>query len=307
MRLLVLSGVSGSGKSTALNALEDIGYYCLDKLPTELVRGFLKLLAQRASAATLPDKQSGKDSKEPVEVSAFERADRFALLVDCRDFGSVALVKESIARLKSEAVDVHVLFLDCSEETVITRFRQTRRPHPLLGEKVDIQTIPEALALERRLLGSLRMRADQVIDTSSLSPHELRREIEKSESHSSVLQTTIESFGFKYSLPQDADLVLDVRFLPNPHYVDSLRPQNGRDEAVAEYVFSNADAAEIVSRYSELLRFLIPRYRKEGKRYFKLCVGCTGGQHRSVAIAEALAEELRAEFPEISVKHRDCS
>ncbi|MCL4140282.1 UNVERIFIED_CONTAM: hypothetical protein GTU68_061628 [Idotea baltica] len=280
MRLLIVSGVSGSGKSTALNALEDIGYYCLDKLPSDLISRFLELLQ-------------------------FERSERYALLVDCRDFTSVALVREAIPELKKLKIDTEILFLEANEETVKTRFRQTRRPHPMVSGSASTKTIGEALETERRLLADLRSAADFVVDTSNMSPHDLRRELEAHDSHQRVMRVSVESFGFKYSTPNDADLVLDVRFLPNPHYVAELRPQTGKDKAVADYVFSHQDAHEILQRYRELLSFLLPRYRAEGKRYLKIGIGCTGGKHRSVALTEALAKALSEDCPNVVVRHRD--
>ncbi len=298
IELVIVSGISGSGKSTALNAYEDVGFFCLDNLPAPLVEHFVNLLISELSSA---QKETTSDAENPPS----DRRNRYALLVDCRDAVSVELIRRAMVRLSDAGVTVSLLFLECQEEVVATRFRQTRRPHPMLQGSSIVKTIAEALERERELLADLRVAADRIIDTSNYSPHELRRRIEDDARHTNSLKLHILSFGFKYGVPHDIDLLIDVRFLPNPHFVEELRPLRGVDKKIQDYVFTGSDADEFLSKYMALLEFLIPKYQEEGKRYLTLAIGCTGGKHRSVALGERFSEILQSKKLDISLTHRD--
>jgi UPF0042 nucleotide-binding protein len=302
-RLVVISGVSGSGKSTALRAFEDSGYFCVDNLPAQLITHFADLLSDGDSpgggstdvllASGMPQDMQGESSLG------------YALLVDCRHEKAFPHVWSAVKRLEESGVEVSLLFLECDDEVAVRRYRETRRPHPFLISEGFHSTIAEALSRERMMLAGFREAAERIIDTSSLSPHELRKIITSYCGAQTELEVTILSFGYKHGVPFDIDLLVDVRFLPNPHFVSSLREHTGNDREVYNYVFSSADALDFVQRYVELLDFLIPRYRDEGKRYLTVGVGCTGGKHRSVAIARKLHEELLGREVDVVVRHRD--
>lgn len=298
-RLVIISGISGSGKSVALNAFEDMGFFCVDNLPAPLITHFADLICRRAST-------DGPDREPEHWLSrGHERATQFALLVDCRAERSFPLVWQAVEKLKKSAVEVSLLFFDCQDEIVVRRYRETRRPHPLIREGSSPQTIAEALAKERELLSDFREKATRVIDTTADSPHDLRRSIEEYCGEKESLSVTMMSFGFKYGVPYDADLVVDVRFLPNPHFVAELRELTGDDSRVSDYVFSSAEAGEFVEKYLSLLQFLLPKYEQEGKRYLTVAVGCTGGRHRSVALVHRLGKELESRGFRVTVRHRD--
>lgn len=275
-RLVLISGVSGSGKSTALKALRDIGFFCVDNLPTSMLGSFADFLIKQ-------------DAPVPPIVNPKQK---FALLlssVGVDDFGAVSL---AIDKLKEAKVEVIVFFFDCQDDVIVRRFRETRRPHPLqLNERCN-DTILEAVQNERDLLGSFRSIATRVFDTSSYSPHDLRRAMEDVLEYSNTLKLVVQSFGFKYGVPHDADLVVDVRFLPNPHFDPGLRPSTGHEDAVKQFVLENQLAKDFLEKYESLLRFLIPLYEAEGKRYLTVAIGCTGGRHRSVAISRELIRRL---------------
>ncbi|HET6440479.1 MAG TPA: RNase adapter RapZ, partial [Anaeromyxobacter sp.] len=258
-QVVILTGVSGSGKSTALRALEDAGFYCVDNLPIIFAEKLLELSGHTAG-----------------EVS------RIALGVDAREGRFLAEAPRVIRELRQQGAEVEVLFLDCADEALVRRYSETRRRHPLAGEG----TVEEGIAAERRALAELKALADEVVDTTTLNVHELKRLIARRlvGGGSSSLAVTVMSFGFRYGVPTHADLVLDVRFLPNPYFVPKLRPLAGTDPGVAEYVLSQPDAKAFLSRLQDLLGFLLPRYRAEGKSYLTVAVGCTGGKHRSVAL-----------------------
>ena len=287
-RLIFLCGLSGSGKSTALRAFEDLGYYCVDNLPIPLLGHFVEFLVGRL-----------KESTSSGDVF------NYALLADYHDEGAFSSLESAMARLKAEGAEVELVFCDCHDDVILRRFQETRRPHPLLVEGTQNQTLREALVRERELLADFRGRADHVIDTSSFSPHELRRAIGELIGRRNSLETTILSFGFKYGVPSNADLVADVRFLPNPHFVPELRESTGNDQAVYEYVFLGHDAERFVDKYDEFLRFLLPLYEMEGKHYLTVGIGCTGGKHRSVAVARALHKKLEDFGTPVKLKHRD--
>lgn len=295
--LVILSGVAGSGKSTALKTFEDLGYYCVDNLPPELIQPFVNFILSVA-ADTAPDSDIGQYLPATV-------ATHFALLVRCRDEKYETLLHSAMKTLEEKGVSVSLLYFDCDDEIVIRRYRETRRPHPLLVGNSKLHTMTEALAAERGFLRGFRSSAERVFDTTALSPHQLRRVIEEFVGQSSELQIDVISFGFKYGVPQDIDMLLDVRFLPNPYFNNILRSKTGNDPAVRDYVFSFPETSTFLTKYMELIEFLLPQYVKEGKRYLTLAIGCTGGKHRSVALAnEIYARLLELDF-NCRVSHRN--
>lgn len=298
IRLIIVSGISGSGTSTALRALEDIGFFSVNNLPDALLDSFVEELLL----------QSKKTSEQQHRC--------YALVVDCRDQAAVERILNARSVLVDAGILVELLFLDCQDEVVASRFRQTRRPHPLIcsglgsnAAKVggaSIKTVAEALERERLLLADLRLAADRIVDTSMLTPHELRRVAERFAEHRQLhVEVAVLSFGFKYGVPQDIDLLVDVRFLPNPYFDEELRDKTGLDAKVRDRVFSVPDAQEFVDRYFSLLEFLLSRYEKEGKRYLTLAVGCTGGKHRSVAVGQRFVEQFAEQGREVLLRHRD--
>jgi UPF0042 nucleotide-binding protein len=280
-QLVILTGVSGSGKSTALRALEDAGFYCVDNLPIVLLEKLLDLSAHTAG-----------------EVS------RIAAGVDARDLRFLAEAPRIIRELRARAVDLTVLFLDCADETLVRRYQETRRRHPLAG---DGGTVQDGIAAERRALAGLKQVADEVVDSTTLNVHDLRRLVGKRfvGGEGGRLGLTVVSFGFRYGLPSHADLVLDVRFLPNPYFVPELRARTGLEPAVRDWVLGQDDAQGFLERLAEFGAFLLPRYRSEGKSYLTIALGCTGGKHRSVAIAAELARRFEAAGQPVRVWHRD--
>lgn len=292
--LVILSGLSGSGKSTALAVFEDAGYFCVDNLPAPLISHFVEFIEQLR-----------KGSDRPLSPTY----QKLALLVDCREAHAFRELQQAVGQLRQEGVSVHLLFLECQEEVLIRRFQETRRAHPLLKKASGEGSISEALARERELLSEFRGAADRIIDTSSFNVHDLRRVVaayvEDDLAAGQRMGVTIASFGFKYGLPTDADIVLDVRFLANPYFVPALRHLSGCDEPVREYVFHDPASTESIRRLAEMLHFLLPRYEHEGKAYLRVAIGCTGGRHRSVACAERLGELLKAGPYAVTVAHRD--
>jgi len=280
-QVLILTGVSGSGKSTALRALEDAGFYCVDNLPIPFLDKLLELSAHTAG-----------------EVS------RIALGVDAREGRFLAEAPRIIEEVRQKGSDVQVLFLDASDEALVRRYSETRRRHPLAGEG---GTVPDGIAAERRALAALKAMADEVIDTTTLNVHELKRLVTRRfvAGEAGRLGVTLVSFGFRLGLPAHADMVLDVRFLPNPYFVPELKAFPGTDPRVAAFVLGQPDAKAFLERLVDLLGFLLPRYRAEGKSYLTLAIGCTGGKHRSVAMAGALAERLEQGGQPVRLWHRD--
>ncbi len=278
--LVIISGMSGAGRSTAAKCLEDLGWFVVDNLPPALIPTMVEL---------------GARSQGNVA--------RIAVVVDVRGRRFFDNLRESLADLDARGVTRRIVFLESSDDTLVRRFEGVRRPHPLQGDG----RIVDGIAAERELLRELRGDADLVIDTSSLNVHELRAKMDAqfAGEEEPELRATVMSFGFKYGLPVDADLVVDMRFLPNPHWVPELRPYTGLNEEVASYVFNRPGAKEFLDRYTELLRLVAAGYRREGKRYVTIAVGCTGGKHRSVAMSEKLAARLVAEGVETVVVHRD--
>ena len=278
--LVIITGMSGSGKASALKAFEDLGYYCVDNLPVELIPRFAELALQ---SGEIP---------------------RTALVVDVREGAQLEKLPEILKSLR-RAIATRVIFLEASDSALLRRFSETRRPHPL-GTGT---TVRASLAAERRHLRSIRKLADLVIDTSKFNVHELRAHLtDRFKQQSGVQQTVLiscVSFGYKHGLPDDADLVFDVRFLPNPHFVPEFRALTGRDPRVAKYIRSFPQTQEFINRISELLIYLLPHYIREGKSYLTISFGCTGGQHRSVMIAEEVNQRLRKAGYKVKVQHRD--
>ncbi len=282
-RFVVVTGLSGSGKSQALRALEDLGYFCVDNLPTQLIPTLAKL-SQRAGS-NMPKVAIVVDVREPTFLSEFPRV---------------------LARLRAmRRLRPALLFLEASDEALVRRFSETRRPHPLARRSPVI----EGIRKERAQLAPIRALADQTIDTSDLTVHELRDEFmafSTGRASARELVTTVISFGFKHGLPPEADLVFDARCLPNPHFVPALRRRTGRDRAVIEYMEQHQATGEFINRIGDLLAFLVPLYAAEGKTYLTVAVGCTGGRHRSVMVAEAIARRLgKLDGVRLRVRHRD--
>ena len=277
--LVIITGMSGSGKASVLKAFEDLGYYCVDNLPVELITQFAELAIQS------------------------EETRRTALVVDVRE-GSKLEQLPGILKSVRRMIPTKVVFLEASDAVLLRRFSETRRPHPL-GNDAPVKS---ALKEERRHLGAIRRMADFVIDTSKFNVHELRTHINErfheESSEKSILVSSV-SFGFRHGVPEDADLVFDVRFLPNPHFVPEFRPLTGRDPKVAKYIRSFPQTKEFISRISDLLIYLLPHYIHEGKSYLTIAFGCTGGQHRSVMIAEEVGKHLRQAGYKVKVVHRD--
>ncbi|MBA9006190.1 MULTISPECIES: RNase adapter RapZ [Thermomonospora] len=279
--IVIVTGMSGAGRSTAAKALEDLDWFVVDNLPPGLL-------------ATMAD--LGGRVKDAVP--------RIAVVVDVRSRAFTSDLYSAIAELEARGVHPRVVFLEAGDEELVRRFEAVRRPHPLQGDG----RLVEGIARERELLRAVRAEADLVIDTSGLNVHELRAKIVGffgADSGAPSLRATVVSFGYKYGLPVDADLVVDCRFLPNPHWVPELRPMNGRDAPVRDYVLGQRGAKEFLDSYTEVLRLLAEGYEREGKHYVTLAVGCTGGKHRSVAMAEQLAARLRDTGIEVQVAHRD--
>jgi UPF0042 nucleotide-binding protein len=279
--VVILTGVSGSGKSTALRALEDGGFYCVDNFPIVFLEKLLELSSHTAG-----------------EVS------RIALVVDAREQRFLPEAPRVVEDLRRKGAHVTVLFFGCSDESLIRRYSETRRRHPLAG---DSGSVPDGIAAERRALAGLRAVADEVIDTTTLNVHELKRLVHNRfvGAGADAMGVTLVSFGFRAGIPAHADLVLDVRFLPNPYFVPELKPFPGTDPRVRDYVLGQPDAQEFLRRADDFATFLIPRYRAEGKTYLTAAIGCTGGRHRSVAIANEMADRLGRRGVPVRVWHRD--
>src|SRR3954466_15467208 len=280
--LVVITGFSGAGKSTAMQVFEDAGYFCVDNLPPEMILKLVEVLAHPGS-----------------------KVERAAVVSDVRGGELFEALVGVLAALEASGIAHRVLFLDADEETLLTRYKETRRRHPLSPSG----TVPTGIAAERALLGPLKAGADLVIDTSGLTARGLRRRIEDELLPRHVtgrLAVTFQSFGFKHGPPRDADLVFDVRFLPNPHYVHHLRLLTGHDQRVVDYVGREGKLEDFYERLIPLLEFVLPEYVAEGKAHLTVAIGCTGGRHRSVAIAEELAKRFGGRDDlHVDVAHRD--
>lgn len=281
MRVLIITGMSGSGKSTALKALEDVGYYCIDNLPVRLFRQFVELI----------DK-SGEQFKGVALVSDIRG----------RDFSDG--VVDTLSELRTCGHQLEVLFFDATDEALIQRFSETRRRHPA----DENCTIPEGIRIERERLGLLRHLATSIIDTSEFNVHKLRETVLMTISGEKIdtcFTVDLVSFGFRYGVPLDANMVMDVRFLDNPHFIPELRPKTGLDDRVREYVCAKPETVTFLEQFQKMLEFLLPLYRREGKSYLTIAIGCTGGRHRSVSIVEVLAQRLQNQEVKLRVGHRD--
>jgi len=281
IRFVIITGLSGSGKSTAIKALEDIGYFCVDNLPVILLPKFLELRLQA-----------------PGEIS------KVAFVMDIREKGFLREYPRIFEELKKEGYLLETIFLECSDEILLRRFSETRRSHPLAEGK----SVIEGIKLERESLSNLKSTADKVIDTSNYNVHQLKDAIYKYFSEvSSLKKMTINllSFGFKYGLPYDADLTMDVRFLPNPYFVEELKNLTGENKEVSDYVLKRSETKKFIKKFYNLINFLIPLYENEGRVYLTIAIGCTGGKHRSVAIINELAKSLDKEKYMVSIRHRD--
>jgi len=278
-RVVFVSGLSGSGKSTAMAALEDAGFYGVDNLPAPIVERFLDLC---------------RKASPPIQ--------KIALALDARETAFLRDVPAVIARLRAGSGKVEVIFLDASDAVLVSRYRETRRVHPLAPDG----PVERGIAAERELLRPIAALADHVLDSSSLNVHQLRAAVVRlavGESRPAVVNLV--SFGFRYGTPEELELLFDVRFLPNPYFEDGLRPRGGGDREVSDYVLDNPRGAEFFQRLVGWFDFLLPLYDVEGKAYVTIGFGCTGGRHRSVAVAEALAQWLRKRGREVNVEHRD--
>lgn len=269
MRFVVVTGMSGGGKSTALKMLEDVGFYCVDNLPVSLVEKFAELVS-------MPGSEVGK----------------VALGLDVRSDQSFEDATKILEKLKSLGTKLEILFMDADEGVLIKRYKETRRVHPLAMDK----RVEDGVRIERRVLENIRRHADYVIDTSNLLTRELKEELNRifvEDAAYNSLMVTVMSFGFKHGIPADADLVLDVRFLPNPFYIEELKCKTGNDREVQEYVMGFREAEVFLEKLTDMLEFLIPNYVKEGKNRLVVAIGCTGGQHRSVTLAGELYRRIK--------------
>lgn len=284
MKFVVVTGMSGGGKSTAMKMLEDMGFYCVDNLPVLLIKKFTELL----------------ETPNP-------ELEKVALGLDVRSTQEFARIEEILEDLKKDGYQFEILFMDADEKTLLKRYKETRRIHPLSDK--NNPRIEHGIMKERKILSSIKKKSDYVIDTSKILTRELKEELERiflQNKEYNNLMINIVSFGFKNGIPQDADLVFDVRFLPNPFYIDELKHITGNETAVQQYVMSFAEAGEFLDKLKDMLNFLLPGYIKEGKYQLVIAIGCTGGQHRSVTLANALFKEMKDKGKYgLSISHRD--
>ena len=282
-RFVILTGLSGAGKTQAIRALEDLGYFCVDNLPSALIPTMAEL-ASRADAGL----------------------EKVAIVADVRESGFLKQFPRVFRRLQAmTGITPRLIFLEASPYTLVRRFSETRRPHPLAPDR----SVAEGIKEEREKMNSIRDMADLILDTSNLTVHELRdvfMRMSRDEGGRAAMVVNLVSFGFKNGVPMDADLMFDVRFLPNPHFVDTLRPLTGRDRAVVRYMRRHASTREFIDRLTTFLTFALPQYVQEGKSYLTVAIGCTGGRHRSVMLAEELKKTLaHVKGITVRVKHRD--
>ncbi|UJF15474.1 RNase adapter RapZ [Jeotgalibaca sp. MA1X17-3] len=283
LELVIITGMSGAGKTVALQTFEDLGYYCVDNMPPSLLPKFWELV-----------KESGKIT-------------RVCLVIDLRSRAFFEEILSSIGSIDNTSfVTTKIIFLDASDETLVSRYKETRRNHPLTQTG---GTVIEGIKKERELLKDIQNRSQWVFDTSNTSPRKLREQILSKfrTNDQSVFHIEMQSFGFKYSSPIDADIVMDVRFLPNPHYIDELRPLTGLDKPVYDYVMQQPETEMFYRKFTDLLDYIIPGYKKEGKASVTIAIGCTGGQHRSVALTERIGLHLQNDGYTVNISHRDKS
>ncbi len=282
-RIVLVTGLSGAGKSTATKALEDLGFFCIDNLPVMLLPKLLELVSHGTS----------------------DEVQRLAIVIDAREGRFLDSMPAALDEVRREGHQLEVVFFDCADDALIRRFSETRRRHPLSPDG----SVQEGIAEERRLLAQLRALADQIVDTTRMTVHELRDVVTAKFGGPGLddkLNVTLLSFGFRNGIPPESDLVFDVRFLPNPYFVEGLKPHPGTDPRVAAWVLERMQAQEFLARLESLLQFLIPQYRAEGKSYLTVSIGCTGGRHRSVALAEELGRRLTEKHrANVKVTHRD--
>jgi len=282
-RIVVVTGLSGAGKSTATKALEDLGFFCIDNLPVTLLPKLLELVSHGTS----------------------DEVQRLAIVVDAREGRFLDSTPAALEEVRREGHHLEVVFFDCADDALMRRFSETRRRHPLSPEG----SVQEGIALERGMLTQLRALADQIVDTTRMNVHELRDVITAKfggPGQDDKLNLTLLSFGFRNGIPPASDLVFDVRFLPNPYFVEGLKPHPGTDPRVAAWVLERMQTQEFLARLESLLQFLIPQYRAEGKSYLTVSIGCTGGRHRSVVLAEELGRRLtEKQRANVKITHRD--
>ena len=282
MRFVVVTGMSGGGKTAALKMLEDAGYYCVDNLPISLLHKFVELMSNPTSEMT-----------------------KVALGIDVRAGHEIVDIAERFKELKDGGYQCEILFMEASDEVLLKRYKETRRLHPMApNDRIEV-----GIQKEREMLAGIYQEADHIIDTSSLLTRELKEELDRifvKNEDGHKLITTVLSFGFKNGIPTDADLVFDVRFMPNPFYIDELKHQTGNDKPVSDYVMSFQEAEDFLQKVTDMLLFLIPNYIKEGKYRLVVAIGCTGGKHRSVTLANALYEKLKeSDICGVTLHHRD--
>lgn len=280
-RLILITGLSGSGKSSAARALEDEGFFVVDNLPLALLTQFLTLIRQGTAVAS-----------------------DVAVVVDARNREFLAEVEPTLSEVRAAGFPLEIYFFDASDEILVRRYSETRRRHPLAAK----DTVAEGISLERRQLAFLRSQATAIVDSTQLTVHQLRDKVVKitrGEEGGSPLQVQLLSFGFRYGLPPGSDLVMDVRFIPNPYFIPELQPLTGLDRAVSDYVLAQTSCQDFMQRFRDLLLYLLPQYQREGKSYLTISIGCTGGRHRSVTIVENLRPFLIGEGVALKVCHRD--
>ena len=282
MEFVIISGLSGAGKSRAASAMEDMGFFCVDNLPAPLIPKFAEL-----------------------GMGGNGEYDRVVLVTDIRGGTNFEGLFQALDSLKAMKCEYRILFMDATDATIIKRYKETRRSHPLAEE---CASLAQAIELERKMLAPLREKADYIVDSSNLTLGKLRgklRELFARGGETGDMEVRVTSFGFKHGILMEADLVFDVRFLPNPYYVPELRPLTGLDEGVRDYVFAAEQSREFLQRLTDFVSYLLPRYKEEGKTSLVIAVGCTGGHHRSVAVAHALAETFRQQTWPVTESHRD--
>ena len=281
MKFIIVTGLSGSGKSETMRSLEDMGFYCVDNLPPTLIPKFAELCYQSNSTI-----------------------DKVALGIDVRGRKFFKALHESLNTLRKDKYPFEILYLDCADDVLLKRYKMTRRNHPLAINR----QIPEGIKMERAILEPLKEIADCIIDTSNMKPKDLKEEISKIYANGEVnnnLTISVVSFGFKHGIPSDSDLVFDVRFLPNPYYVDELRSKTGEDQDVRDYVMNSEVSHKFYEKLLDMINFLVPQYVEEGKHHLVISIGCTGGRHRSVTISNLISDELMKQGYRVVKKHRD--
>jgi len=287
LRIIILTGSSGAGKSTALSAFEDTGFYCVDNMPVSLLPSFINL-----------------------PFNSVTNIDKLAFVMDLRENDFLSKYKSVFELLKKKGYDLKILFFDADQEVLVQRFSQTRRQHPLSNQKEFPfkNSLLYCIKAEQQLLKKLKAEANKIINTSHYNIHELKSiifDIAKKGKKSNQIRINILSFGFKYGIPHQADIIMDVRFLKNPYFISQLKPLDGKNKHVRKYVLDNQEAQIFLKKYLDLLDYLIPLYEKEGKAYLSIAIGCTGGKHRSVTIARSIHDHISSTGRKIEITHRD--